>query len=250
MDAQAQVGLPGDYAKKIQQLATARRALFEKLCSEFWVSSEYLANKYSSWQPKVIKPSASAADLAQQARISVCYHGTASHKAELQWLVPIIKRIHGSQTHVCFEVSGDHSVNKLYRDIPRVAIFHPMSWPNYLAYTSSSHQDIALAPLLNGAFNAGRGPTKFFDFARMGAVGIYTDVEPYRGFIRHGIDGLLLANDPQLWANTMVELANDAPRRGQMAAAARERALGMVVRDVTPVMPGPEHNGSPHRSSA
>lgn len=230
MDPQACVELPKDYAKKIQLLATAHKPLLEQLCSEFWVSSDYLANKYSSWQPKVIKPSASAADLAQHRRVSVCYHGTASHKAELEWLAPIINSIHGSQPHLCFEVSGDQSVNRLYRDIPRVAVFHPMSWPNYLAHTSGSRQDIALAPLLTSAFNAGRGPTKFFDFARMGAVGIYTDVEPYRGFIRHSVDGLLLANDPQIWVNTITELSNDAPRRSEMARAARERALNMVKR--------------------
>ena len=244
MDAQAQVGLPRDYAKKIQKLATARRPLLEKLCSEFWVSSDYLANNYSSWQPKIIKPSASAADLAQHSRVSVCYHGTASHKAELEWLAPIIKSIHSGHLNLCFEVSGDHSVNRLYRDIPRVAIFHPMSWPNYLDHTSSSRHDIALAPLLAGAFNAGRGPTKFFDFARMGAVGIYTDIAPYRGFIRHGVDGLLLANDPQLWARTITELANDAPRRGQMASLARERALSMVAGNAI----CPEPDGLQNRS--
>jgi hypothetical protein len=63
---------------------------------------------------------------------------------------------------------------------------------------------------------------------------IYTDVEPYRGFIRNGIDGVLLDNDPGLWARTIMELAADTPRRRQMAAAARQRASEMAWLDADP----------------
>jgi glycosyltransferase involved in cell wall biosynthesis len=103
-----------------------------------------------------------------------------------------------------------------------------MDWSNYLTYTGSVRRDIGLAPLLPEPFNAGRAPTKFFDFARMGAVGIYTDTEPYRNFVRHGVDGLLLPNEPMAWAAAIDELATDAVRRQGLAAAARERALAMA----------------------
>jgi hypothetical protein len=229
MDPAALVGLPPAYAKKIRKLTINQRSTLESLCSEFWVSSSYLAEKYREWSPKLLAPRPAMANLLQVSGTAVCYHGTASHQAELNWLAPIITAVQAAKPDTQFEVFGDHSVNKLYRDIPRVSILHPMSWSNYLSYTASVRRDIALAPLLPNPFNAARGPTKFFDFARMGAVGIYTDVEPYRGFVRDGEDGLLLPNDPALWERTIVELVEDEPRRRRMAEAARQRALEMAT---------------------
>lgn len=229
MDPAVLSGLPTAYAKKIRNLAIKRRPILESLCSEFWVSTIFLADKYRTWSPKILNPRPAMCDLLQVDGVTVCYHGTASHQAELEWLAPIINAVQTDNSDMNFEVFGDHAVNKLYRNIPRVSILHPMNWPNYLSYTASVRHDIALAPLIPHPFNSARGPTKFFDFARMGAVGIYTDIEPYRGFIRHGEDGLLLPNDPVLWARTIIDLADDPARLSRMASAARQRALGMAL---------------------
>ncbi|MGK3539499.1 hypothetical protein ACSLOP_30130, partial [Escherichia coli] len=40
----------------------------------------------------------------------------------------------------------------------------------------SQQADIGLAPLLMSKFNAARGGVKFYDFVRMGAAGIYSNV--------------------------------------------------------------------------
>lgn len=228
MDPEVLVGLPHQYAKKIRTLAINQRHTLELMCDEFWVASPFLAQKYRSWKPNLLAPQPSASAVAETVATTVCYHGTASHQAEITWLVPVMTALQATQPGISFEIFGDHSVNRMFRKLPRVSILHPMTWPNYLAFTASVHRDIALAPLLPGPFNAGRGPTKFFDFARMGAVGIYTDVSPYRGFIRDGVDGVLLPNDFDLWLKTIVELAADAPRRERMAKAARQRALALA----------------------
>jgi len=229
MDPAILVGLPSAYAKKIRAQAVRQRAVLEALCTEFWVSSPYLAEKYRDWKPELLTLQPAMANLLPVSAITVCYHGTSSHSAEIEWLAPIIAAVQMGKPDTRFEVFGDHSVNKMYRDISGVAILHPMSWPNYLAYTSSVQRDIALAPLLPHPFNAGRGPTKFFDFVRMGAVGIYTNIEPYRGFIRDGVDGLLLENDPDLWVRTIIMLAGDESLRHRMAESARQRAFEMAA---------------------
>ena len=86
-------------------------------------------------------------------------------------------------------------------------------------------RQVGPSPLLPTPFNATRGPVKFCDFARMGAVGVYGDVVPFAGFVRDGVDGLLLPNEPARWIEALVALVNDAPRRSAIAAAARVRAL-------------------------
>lgn len=234
MDPAATVGLPSNYAKKIRHLATRHRQVLESLCNEFWVASPHLAEKYRAWSPRLLAPRPALTQILAMQATTLCYHGTASHQAELEWLVPVIAQVQAAQAATSFEVFGDHATNRMFRSLPRVAVLHPMSWTNYLAYTASTKRDIALAPLLPQLFNAGRGPTKFFDFARMGAVGIYTDVAPYRGFIRDGVDGVLLPNEPALWMRTICELAADAPRRQRMARAAQERSLSMVGNPALP----------------
>lgn len=228
MDPAATLGLPTLYAKKIAAKATCYKGFLEEVCDEFWVSSRYLAEKYQVWSPRVIAPQPLLSTKNLESNIAICYHGTGSHLLEIRWLFDILSRVqkHLGNTH--FEIFGDHAVNKIYRTLPRSTVLHPMSWENYLRFSSSVHRDIALAPLLPNQFNAARGPTKFFDFTRMGAVGIYTDIPPYRGFIRDGIDGFLVPNNADAWVETIIAVSQDLERLQKMARAAQERVSEMV----------------------
>jgi hypothetical protein len=227
-DLSALQGLPWRYRWKIFSRAWMYRNRLLRLCDEFWVSTPYLAEKYAHFKPVLLGPLPSAQIIAQQPCVRVCYHGTASHPREFEWLLPIIREVQARTEDVHFELFGGREVAKLFGSLPRVSVLHPMGWPNYLAYTASHRCDIALAPLLLGAFNAARGPTKFYDYTRMGAAGLYSDVAPYRGFVRDGVDGLLLDNDPERWVGAILTLAQDAEKRAALAAAASERLLDMV----------------------
>jgi len=123
-----------------------------------------------------------------------------------------------------YQLIGDQSVNRLFRQLPRATILHPMSWPNYLAHTRSARADIGLAPLMAGGFNSARGPVKFFDYVRMGATTLASDGSVYADFISHDHDGLLLPNDPEVWAGTLLALARDPGRVQRLARAAQQRA--------------------------
>lgn len=223
-DREALRTLPRDFAAKVSRLAINKKCILEKICQEFWLASPYLCEKYSGLNPVLLEPKPTFFEPETAVELcSIVYHGTSSHQKEIAWLLPIIRQVQSASDKTSFEISGDHSINKMYRSLPRTSIIHPMSWSNYFSYTSSTSKEIGLAPLLPSLFNAGRGPTKFFDFTRMGAVGIYTDVPPYRDFVRNGIDGILLPNDPAVWVEEVLKLANDAEQREAMLAAARSR---------------------------
>lgn len=223
MDSLALAGLPSAYRKKIKSFATSHFHLLTELCHEFWVGSAFLAAKYWQWAPLVLTPRTVLEAGRDTEFTTICYHGTSSHQAELKWLAPILSGVGREYGNLVFELFGDNNINKLYRDLPGATILHPMSWSNYLRYTRAVKRDIALAPLLPDAFNKGRGPTKFFDYTRMGAVGIYTNVDPYRDFVRHEIDGILLPNEPGEWISAVDALVHDPGRRQAMAMAAAER---------------------------
>ena len=230
-DLRALQGLPWRYTWKIVSRALVHRRRLQRLCSDVWVSTPYLAEKYAGLQPVLLQPMLSLKTLETpksiHESIHVCYHGTASHQQEIEWLLPIVKAVQERTDHIHFELFGTQAVHKIFRTLPRVSILHPMSWPNYLSFTSVQKRNLALAPLLPGAFNAGRGPVKFYDYARMGAVGLYSDEPPYRGFINDGVDGVLLENDPGVWADALTELAGNHVKRERMAAEVRRRVNEM-----------------------
>jgi hypothetical protein len=224
-DRDAWVGLPRDYRGRLKERALRHRRWIQRHCDALWVSTEALGAKYAAWSPRVLPLAPGAANLAQVDAVQVAYHGTASHGAEIEWLHPVMAEVLARCPQVHFELFGDKRVAALYRELPRVAVLHPMRWPGYLAYSAATRRQIGLAPLLPTPFNAARGAVKFFDFARMGAVGVYSARPPYQGFVRDGIDGLLLPNEPAHWVEALVSLAGDRTRMRVMAEAARERAL-------------------------
>lgn len=224
-DADALAGLPSHYRRRLRNDALRHREWLAGHCSEMWVSTEALAAKYSRYNARLIPLSPPAALLRRHEPIWLCYHGTASHAEERQWVLQVAERVLHACPQVHFEIFGDAKVQRHCKRLPRTVVPHAMHWPNYLAYTGAVRRHIGLAPLLGGAFNAARGAVKFHDFARMGAVGLYTDTPPYAGFVRHGEDGLLLPNDPDAWVRQIVELAAAPDTLARMAGAARQRAM-------------------------
>jgi len=225
-DAQALAGLPWPYRWKIISQALVHRRRLVRLCTAFWFSSPYLAEKYPALRPVLLSPAVIMPPLANATPpIVVCYHGTAAHQLELAWLLPIITTVQTQSDTIHFELFGTGKVARAIKQLPRVSVLQPMSWPNYLAFTSIQRRDIGLAPLLSGKFNAARAATKFFDYARMGAVGIYTDTPPYRGFIGNGSNGCLLPNDPALWVDKILQLAENPTLIKHLQAGVREQLV-------------------------
>lgn len=231
LDLQVLRELPWRYALKVYRGATRHRRWLERHCDAFWVSTPALARRYASLQPEVLplRPPPELVRAAALPPVRICYHGSLpTHRRELEWLRPVIESVQRACPHTHVELFGDVTVQRLYRGLPRVSVVHQLSWPAYLDYSAAAARDIGLAPLCPGRFNAARGAVKFFDFARMGAVGLYARAEPYADWVRDGEDGLLLDEAPESWVRQIVELAHDAPRRARMAAAAQRRALELA----------------------
>ena len=223
LDPQALSELAAPYARKIRRMALSQRPWFEQMGSQWWVATEALATKYAGASPFLL-PFAPPQGLATpRPLVKLVYHGTASHQAEIDWLHPVLAAVQqrSEETHV--ELFGELPVNRRFRDLPRVAVLHPMRWENYLAHTASHPADIGLAPLLPSRFNAARGPVKFIDYARQGAMGLYSRAAPYEGFVRDGVDGVLLPNDPDAWIEAILRWVADPTGRRALAAAARQR---------------------------
>ncbi len=217
--------LPLKYGLKIFFTAYIFKALLRRLFDEFWVSSPYLQKKYAHLNPKLRFPHQVADSSKSSNKIIVCYHGSASHIKEIKWLFNIISEVQTKTDNVHFEIFGTASVNKRFKNTPRVSVLHPMPWENYLAYTFSHQADIGLAPLLDTKFNLGRSPTKFFDYARMGAVGIYTNNDVYNKLVKHNKNGILLINNQETWVKNIIDLSSNLKKLNQLKFEVKKSAV-------------------------
>lgn len=234
LDIRALQSLPFLYSMRLWLRTTSKRSKIFKDC-EIWVSTPYLAKKYNDYKPRLLKPIASG-DLLERnwnghqnhfdkKNVRICYHGTWSHRIDMEWLVPVIAEVQSRCSNTVFEVIGGKKASRLFKGIPRVDVLDVMTWSEYLFHTQNKHQDIGLAPLIDNLFNRARGPIKFFDYARCGAVGIYSRSNAYNDFVAHGIDGFLLDNNHTLWVETIVSLVNSANKCQGMARAAWQKVL-------------------------
>lgn len=222
LEVGASVGLPWRYRFKLARLAAWRSGWLQRQAAELWVSTPYLQLKYAGWRPRLVLPSPTVG------HTDVCrvfYHGTASHKAEIRWLRPVVEEALRCDERLTFEIAGGRDVSNLYRGMPRVTVAHPMKWPAYQAFTDMPCRHVGLAPLLETPFNRARSYTKFFDITRCGAAGIYAPDSACAEVVSHGVDGLVVAQEQESWIDAILYLVQDEPlRRSLLSNAAKKMA--------------------------
>ncbi|OGS99279.1 MAG: hypothetical protein A3F73_06555 [Gallionellales bacterium RIFCSPLOWO2_12_FULL_59_22] len=227
LEVGASAGLPWRYRFKLARLATWRSSWLQRQAAELWVSTPYLQLKYSGWRPRLVLPSP-APGCTDVRRIF--YHGTASHAAEIRWLRPVVEEALRRDERLAFEVAGGRDVHRLYRGVQRATVVHPMKWPAYRAFLDMPWRHVGLVPLLDMPFNRARSYTKFFDITRCGAVGIYAPDSACADVIRHGVDGLVVAQEPEAWVEAILHLAQDEPQRSAMFGNAEKKMTGLADR--------------------
>jgi glycosyltransferase involved in cell wall biosynthesis len=90
--------------------------------------------------------------------------------------------------------------------------------------------DIGLAPLVPAKFTASKSALKALEYNARGIPVIATDCEPYRDYVKDGINGFLVKYDHQ-WLSYLSELASDDALREKMSTAARETARAWTIED-------------------
>lgn len=235
LDPQSHKGLPDAYQRRLRERITNQSRFIPRLFSRVWVTSAYLKHKYSHLQPHLLQMCPDARLFPSRSTHRLAYLGTASHPLEFAWLVGLLEKLQSSRSDCSIELYGDLQINRQFRHIPGVRIVHPMSWSSFLLDSSTRQLDVMLCPLLDHPFNRCRAPVKFFDAARMGAVGIYSDRPPYQGFIRHEEDGILLSDGYDFWLNAINMLLENQTHLETLAANAQRRASALGA--ATTVLP-------------
>ena len=160
------------------------------------------------------------------ALVRIGFAGGAAHRQELAFLWPAIveaSRHLGARAEFQFwgfTPSGLEDLQSPYRCEP-----FTFSYEQYMAALTSGGFDVMIAPLF-GAKRAQRAkcPIKFLEITAAGAVGVYSDVEPYRAVV-DGVTGIKCANTVEAWSAAILKAAALLP-------AERQRMIGEAFRTV------------------
>ncbi len=209
------------------------------LCSEVWVSTPELANRYAEAAPRVLAPlpEAEPPPPAPASADLVVYHGTDVHPRERRFVLEVASLLQTRSPGARIELAGDRSLARAAAGLAGVEVVPQRSWPDYLEVQTGRTAAISLAPLFPSDLNDARAPVKAFDAARLGAAGLYADAPAYRGHVRDGEDGLVLPMQPSAWAAAIAALLADPDRRMRLAGAARARLAATLACD--PGFPAP-----------
>jgi hypothetical protein len=199
-----------------------------RLVDAVWVSTPALAGRYAAAAVLSPIPEADPPPPDPAAPPRIVYPGQALHGRERDFVLAVAGLVAERRPDARFEVVGGTA------HAPNVETVAERPWPAWRAAQAGRAAAISLAPLFYSAVNSARAPVKAFDAARVGAVGLYADAEPYRGFIQNGVDGLLLPMRPEAWAEAIVLLLEE-PAVGLVLARAMRRRLMALRREPSPL---------------
>lgn len=221
--------LPLRYRYKIFSKFIVYRQYLARVCSDIWLSTDVLVQRYAASHVSCMTPLPVPAIAANDSMVSLFYHGSGSHLPEYRWLKNVVMASLENNADLSFIAIGDESVKRLFRGLSRVIVINQMDW---LTYSSSLHllrHDIGLAPLLATRFNSARSYVKYFDITRFGAAGIYSRSAPFIDFVSDGYDGLLCENRPELWVDAISCLARSPLQRRTLLENARIKQNGLIA---------------------
>ncbi len=206
------------------------------LASALWVTSPVLAGTLTAPAVRILEPLPTEAPRAptRTPPTLVVYHGGPTHRREQAFVAEVAAALAPGRPDIRFEITGDAALERWAAGIDTVGIVPAMPWRTYRRMQSVRQAAIMLAPLFDTAVNRARAPVKFLDATRLGAVGLYADSEVYGGYVRDGVDGLLLPMTVEAWAAAIEALVDAPDRRFAMASAAHDRVSNALA-DIQPL---------------
>jgi len=166
------------------------------------------------------QPDASA-DFAAPFKIVLL--GTKSRRAELDWLWNDLLDVsrefkRGVEFHFWGYVPTQ--IGSIQESDVFTAEFS-VSYEEYLYRLSASRFDLLLCPLFDTPYKKGKCPVKWLEGTICGAVGLFSDVEPYEA-VQHDVTGFKAPNEQGRWAQEISRVI-------RMSAADRKRIRDRAV---------------------
>lgn len=169
-----------------------------------WGVNAYLVDKYRKlgngrWVVSQTPATISFKENKSCDKIKILYAGSVDHNAMVQaYLSPALRRLCGEyrdQLEIVF-IGADPKLDEL----PNVTCFaYIKDYDTYKRIVAEGGFQIGLAVIGTSEFYRCKYYNKFVEYTSIGAVGIYTDSEPYTLVVKNQENGLLCKNTEQSW---------------------------------------------------
>ena len=112
---------------------------------------------------------------AQKPARSIVYLGAATHRSDMNQIVPVIDAMLARFRDARFAFSANHLTPRYWRDNPQITAIPAMPWAEYRQWMTDQQFDIGLYPLGDGPFNASRSSNKLAEYDQFGAAVLGSD---------------------------------------------------------------------------
>ncbi len=175
-----------------------------------------------------LPPDASAGSAAP---FKIVLLGTKSRRAEIDWLwdeLLDVSREFKREVEFHFWGYVPGQIGSIQESDVFTAEFS-VSYEEYLNRLSASRFDLLLSPLFDTPYKKGKCPVKWLEGTICGAVGLFSDVEPYEA-VQHGVNGFKVPNEKGRWEQEISRIIrmSEADRR-----RIRDRAADVIRRRYT-----------------
>lgn len=149
--------------------------------------------------------------------VRILWAGSRTHRNDMKWLAPIIKRICKKYPQVKFLYAGDYMLQPLFKEINSEYIdgVEFVYWP---AKLNSLRADIGVAPLLDTQFNRCKSNLKYLEYGIAGLAGVYSDVV-YKHTIEDGKTGFIAKTADEFYEK-IAKLIENPELRGRLSRGA------------------------------
>lgn len=154
--------------------------------------------------------------------VKIAFAGGGARQEEFRLLWPAIVEVSRKlKTLVEFHFWGLEPKDLASLESPYFCEKYTFSYDEYLSRLTQAGFDVMIAPLFaEKQAKRAKCPIKFLEFTAAGALGVYSDVEPYAAVV-DGVSGIKCANTVHSWAAALTRaIGLGEGRRRQMVKAA------------------------------
>jgi hypothetical protein len=233
--------LPFLYRQKLRLVERASARRIGRRAAVAVVSSAELARRYAPpeslgvethlihpyWSEPIAGLEHFAPLLRSEGWVDIAYLGSAVHRADLEFLWPVIGAVLAAHPRVRLHLAERHRVPAGLAGHPRVVRIPGLGWGAYRAGLARRRFHLALYPLMDTEFNRARSLNKLIEHGVVGAAALYSRSWGEAWRAGEGGAGLTLRNRRDDWRAAIEHLlARPETMRGLAAGAgALARAL-------------------------
>lgn len=140
--------------------------------------------------------------------------GTKTHDVDFKEAEAAILSVLSKRPNARFIVMGDLTVSEELEASRQFIRYPSADFKTYLRKLSLA--DISIAPLERSEFNEAKSNIKYLEASVLNLASVCTPTAPFANAITHGLNGFL-ANTPEEWENSLLELVDNKEKRTTVA---------------------------------